>query len=271
MYETKRLTVDNIEIAYWDHGDTGAPVLLYVHGNTGGKVWFERVMNVPGYRTIALDMPNFGDSDGLDTADIDTYASWVAAFLDALEVTDAYAVGHSLGGAVAIALAVHHPTLVGRLLLVDSAPIGGLHTPEEYYPVIERYKDDPELLKNALRSVTPTLQDEAYLERLTETAMRMNPLAFAGNPRALDRFNYRGRVDGVQIEVLVVRGERDLLITAEMARETAQAFPYGESRSLDGVGHSLMVEDPDRFRTLVEEFGAIGRPVRRPGNTRKSV
>ncbi|MFP4209624.1 MAG: alpha/beta fold hydrolase [Alkalispirochaeta sp.] len=256
MYETKRITVARVEIAYWEYGEAGAPVLLFIHGNTGGKLWFESVMNVPGYRTIALDMPNFGDSSRLDTAEIDTYALYVAEFLTALEVTGAYVVGHSLGGAVAIALAVDYPVLVDRLLLVDSAPVEGLFTPEEYYPVIERYKDDPELLKNALRSVTPTMQDEAFLQRLTETAMQMNPIAFTGNPRALERFDYRGRVGEVRKMVLVVRGELDALITDEMARATADAFPYGELQSLEGVGHSVMVEDPDRFRTLIEEFGA---------------
>ncbi len=256
MYETKRVTVADVEIAYWEHGTAGAPVLVYIHGNTGGKLWFELVMNAPGYRTIALDMPNFGDSGRLDTADIDTYASCVAEFLAALEVTDAVVIGHSLGGAVAMALAVHAPIRVNRLLLVDSAPVDGLHTPEEYYPVIERYKDDPELLKNALRSVTPTMQDEVFLQRLTETAMQMNPIAFAGNPRALDRFDYRGRVGEVRKTVLVVRGELDALITEDMARATAEAFPHGEFRSLEGVGHSVMVEAPARFRELVEEFGA---------------
>lgn len=255
VYETKRITVAQVGIAYREDGEADAPVLLYIHGNTGGKLWFEWVMNVAGYRTIALDMPNFGDSDYLDTADIDTYASWVARFLSALEVTGAYVVGHSLGGAVAISLAVQHPILVGRLLLVDSAPVEGLHTPAEYYPIVERYKDDQELLKNALRSVTPTMRDEAFLQRLTETAMQMNPIAFTGNPRALDRFDYRGRVGEVRIMVLVVRGELDALITEDMARATAEAFPHGEFRSLEGVGHSVMVEAPERFRTLVEEFG----------------
>ncbi|MDA3950913.1 MAG: alpha/beta fold hydrolase [Spirochaeta sp.] len=256
MYETKRVTVDNVKIAYWDHGHTGAPVLLYVHGNTGGKLWFESVMAVDGYRTIAPDLPNFGDSDRLDTADIDRYAFYLARFLTTLEITDAAVVGHSLGGAVAIALAAQFPTLVSRLLLVDSAPVDGLHTPEEYYPVIERYKDDPALLKNALRSVTPTMEDEAFLDRLTETAMQMNPIAFAGNPRALDRFDYRDRVGDVRIMVLVVRGELDGLITEDMARATAAAFPKGEFRFLHAVGHSVMVEDPGRFRELVQEFGA---------------
>mgnify|MGYP006274138459 CR=1 FL=1 len=256
MKETESVTVKGVQIAYWEHGDRGSPVIVYVHGNTGSKLWFESVMRVSGYYVLAPDLPNFGDSDRLDSCDIDRYAFYLAEFLHAMGVRNAYVVGHSLGGAVAISLTVGYPKLSGRLLLVDSAPLEGLHTPEEYYPVIESYKNDAKLLKEALRGVTPTLEDEERLNRLTESALQMNPIAFGGNPRALDRFDYRGRAAEVGIPVLVVRGELDGLITEEMARNTAKGFAEGRFRSLGAVGHSVMVEDPERFTELVQEFGA---------------
>ena len=55
------INVDGCGISYVEEGQ-GKP-LLYIHGNTGSKTWFSRVMLVPGYRTIAVDMPNFGRSD----------------------------------------------------------------------------------------------------------------------------------------------------------------------------------------------------------------
>ena len=245
-------------MAYCEHGAAANPVLLYIHGNTGSKLWFERVMDVPGYRVIAPDMPNFGDSEHIDTADIDVYADYVAEFMQALGIQNAYVVGHSLGGAVSISLVVRYPKLVGRLLLVDPAPLEGLHTPQEYYPVIESYKENPGMLKEALRAVTPTLDDEAFLDRLTDSAVKMNKMAYTGNPRALDRFDYRGRVDEVRIPVLLVRGELDGLITEDLGRNTVESFPAGEFRSLEGVGHAVMVEDPPRFLELVKEFGTDG-------------
>jgi branched-chain amino acid transport system permease protein len=254
---TKFVTVQKTRIAYWEQGLAELPTLVYVHGNTGSKVWFELAMDIPGYRVIAPDLPNFGESDRIETADIDRYAAYLAEFMATLEVQGAYVVGHSLGGAVAISLAVHYSSLVARLMLVDPAPLDGLHTPEEYYPVIERYKEDPALLKEALRAVTPTMKDEQMLDRLTDSAMQMNPIAFAGNPRALDRFDYRGRVSNVEIPVMVLRGELDPLITEEMGRATANGFPNGEFRSLRGVGHSVMVEDPARFKATVQDFAAV--------------
>lgn len=270
----QRLTVRGVEMAFWDTfwdegmGETGdtpdtgdaeaagppAPAVVFVHGNTGGKVWFSRVMDIPGYRTIAMDLPNFGNSGRLDVADIDVYADYLAAFLKLLGLSGSCVVGHSLGGAVAVSLAVRYPDMVQRMVLVDSPALDGLHTPEAYYPIIEGYKTDRSLLRQALQAVMPTLDDGDFLDELTTNALKMNPIAFAGNARALDRFNYEGKGMSVQIPVVVVRGERDTLITEEMARATAEAFPKSRLELLDRVGHSVMVEDPDRFIRLVSRF-----------------
>jgi branched-chain amino acid transport system permease protein len=212
-------------------------------------------MEIEGVRTVAPDLPNFGQSDHLESADIDLYADYLCAFIrDMGLATPLPVVGHSLGGAVAISLTLRNPDLVSRLMLVDSAPLEGLKTPEEHYPVIEMYKSNRELLSQALQAVTPTMNDPDFLSRLTETAMQMNPIAFAGNARALERFDYRGKGAEFAGEVLVVAGEKDPLISREMAQSTADSFPRGRLQYLQGVGHSVMVEAPATFIALLREF-----------------
>ena len=231
-----------------------AAPILYIHGNTGCNLWFERVMDIPGRRTIALDLPNFGRSDRIDEADIDRYASSVAGFIRELDLGSPVVVAHSLGGAAGIALAVNHPQLVSRLMLADSAAPDGLTTPEEHYGIIELYRTSRSLMKKALAAVTPTLDDNAFLNRLADNAMLMNPTAFTGNARALERFDYTGRTQAYTGPVRVVVGRKDTIITEDMARRTADAFPSGELLVLDDVGHSVMVENPQEFVRLVAEF-----------------
>lgn len=231
-----------------------AAPILYIHGNTGCNLWFERVMDIPGRRTIALDLPNFGRSARIDEADIDRYASCVVGFIRELGLDSPVVVAHSLGGAVGIALAVNHPELVGRLMLVDSAAPDGLTTPEEHYGIIELYRTSRSLMKKALAAVTPTLDDNAFLNRLADNAMLMNPIAFTGNARALERFDYTGRTQAYTGPVRVVVGRKDTIITEEMAKRTADAFPKGELVVLDDVGHSVMVEKPEEFVRLVSGF-----------------
>lgn len=258
--EAGTIEVNGVTMAYNTAGQ-GSPI-LFIHGNTGSKTWFEKVMEIKGLRTVAPDMPNFGESDHIESADIDLYADYIREFISAMGLpTPLPVVGHSLGGAVAISLAIRNPHLVSRLMLVDSAPMNGLKTPEEHYPVIEMYKNNYDLLYQALQAVTPTMDDPGFLERLAQQAMNMNPIAFAGNARALERFDYTGKGAEFDGPVLVVLGDKDVLITPEMAKATADAFPKSSLKVLHGVGHSVMVETPDTFTALVKEFFSGSKDV----------
>ncbi len=251
--DEQTVEVNGATIAYRVAGD-GQPV-LFIHGNTGSKRWFEKVMYIEGARTIAPDMPNFGNSSHIDSADIDVYADYIAGFIRTIDLpTPMPIVGHSLGGAVAISLAIRNPDLVSRLMLIDSAPLDGLKTPEEHYTIIEQYKTDRDLMLQALGAVTPTLEDESFRETLADDAMRMNPDAFTGNARALERFDYTGKAATFLKPVMVVSGKKDPLITEEMAEATASAFPNGSLTMLEAVGHSVMVEAPETFISLIEDF-----------------
>jgi branched-chain amino acid transport system permease protein len=252
------ITVLNVPLYYVEAG--AGPVILYIHGNTGSSFWYSKVMDMPGYRTIALDMPNFGRSGRIDAdaapeaSDLDLYADYVAGFIRALGLGKVLVVAHSLGGGVAISLAARYPDLSRGMILVDSAAPSGLRTLEDRYPLIEMMRTMRPVLKAALGSVVPTLADPAFLEGAVDEALLMNPASFAGNARALTRFDYRGRCSGYTAPVLVLRGAKDIVITGDMARETVEAFPNASFESLDHVGHSPMAEDPEGFASIVSGF-----------------
>ena len=140
------------------------------------------------------------------------------------------------------------------MVLVDSASPSGLKTPEDRYPLIEMMRTMRPVLKAALGSVVPTLRDPDFLEKAVDEALLMNPASFAGNARALTRFDYRGRCSRYAAPVLVIRGGKDIIITEEMARETVAAFPNASFAGIDHAGHSPMVEDPELFVHMVAGF-----------------
>jgi branched-chain amino acid transport system permease protein len=253
--EIKTVTIKGKKITYREEG-SGYPVLL-VHGNTGSSLWWTRMGEVPGARLVAPDLPNFGGSGRLDpeeapgSSDIDLYADYLVAFAEALGLSRPVLVGHSLGGAVAISALVRRPELWVSAVLVDSAPPSGLVTPEAHYAAIERFKTDRALLRSALGAVCPTMDDPAFLDRLTDEALRMNPESFPGNARALARFDRSGDCVKYSGPVRVVWGRRDVIVTEAMARATAAAFPKGSLEILEQVGHSAMVEDPAAFREIL--------------------
>jgi len=251
--EASFVEVQGIRWFYRENG-SGRPLLL-VHGNTGSSMWWEKSMSISGCRCVAPDLPNFGRSAALlGEISIDAYAEALASFISALNLTDAVAVGHSLGGTICLSLAGSHPDLLGGLVLVDSSSPRGLVTPESHYPVIELMRRDRALLAKALKAVAPTMTDETFFERLVDDAMLMAGPAWAGNARALASFDATGRFDRWAKPVAVLWGRKDSIISEAMARETAAVFPGARLEILEEVGHSVIVEDPARFCAFLAEF-----------------
>ncbi|MCX7024747.1 MAG: alpha/beta hydrolase [Spirochaetes bacterium] len=237
---------------------SGVPV-LFVHGNIGSSRWWAGSMDLPGYRTVAVDMPNFGRSDPLpgwsaESADLAAYAEYLALFIEASGLERPIVVAHSLGGAVAQALVAARPDLVRALVLVDSGPPSGLVTPKERHPAIEAMRTNPAILSMALKAVVPTMKDDAWFAGLAADARLMAEPAWIGNAEALSRFDCRGRLDSFAKAVLVVWGRKDVIVTEAMARETAAAFPNARLEVVETVGHSIMVEDPGLWKNILERF-----------------
>lgn len=233
---------------------TGVPV-VYVHGNTGSSIWFSLVMNVPGCHVVALDMPNFGQSSPLEgDISIQRYAAYVAGFMDEKELKGAVVVGHSLGGCVVQALALERPDLVKAMVLVDSGAPNGLITPKDRYPFIELMRTNRAVLEQALRAVMPTLKNDELFKAIVENAQKMAQPAWIGNAEALSHFDITARCSEYKGPVLVIRGALDPIITADMAETTAKAYPKAHLVMLEGVGHSVIVEQPDIFVRLLGDF-----------------
>lgn len=119
-----KANVDGVTLHYVEGGE-GSPIIL-LHG--WPETWYSwrRVMPflAEGHRVIAIDMPGFGDSSPAPSADKRTVAELINKLAVELGVENATVVGHDMGGGPAFALAYTHPEMVGRLVLVDTAPAG---------------------------------------------------------------------------------------------------------------------------------------------------
>ncbi|MFO0669217.1 MAG: alpha/beta fold hydrolase [Polyangiaceae bacterium] len=150
-----RLTLpDGTEIAYVTRGQGERPLLL-VHGHLASKEWWEPTLTaLPAACTAyALDLPGSGESPETGRRHtIDYFAEVVAAFARAVGVTRAAVVGHSMGGGVAQMLALEHPALVERLVLLDAMAADGFHVLFFQGPTLaRRLMAQPALLARALR------------------------------------------------------------------------------------------------------------------------
>ena len=252
----QHVQVQDVSMAWLEAG-AGKP-LIFIHGNYSSRRWFLNQLHDPpeGWRLIAIDMPNFGESDPLPgEITIQAYADYVLAFADALGLTEFALLGHSLGGSVAQTIAVTVPERVTHMILLGSAGPAGHYTSDEHLGLLEKFKGNRDLLGRALAGTIPTNRPD-WFDWLVDDAMVMRLEAYTENAVALMHNDLTDQTGNYPGPVLVIRGELDLphLITDEIATLTADAYPGGRLLTWPGVGHSPQLEDPAKFNATLREF-----------------
>jgi pimeloyl-ACP methyl ester carboxylesterase len=245
----------------WLERGTGEPVIL-LHGLMGQMQHWDAVLErLDGdCRAIALDLPIF--HRGLREASLDALARHVVEFMDALDIPRAVVGGNSLGGHVALRLALDHGERVGGLVLAGSSGLfergfstGVPHRPDRGWV---RAKMEDVFFDPAL--VTDGWVEEAHRVVTTPTSA-LRVLRFARDAR---RDNLEGRLGGVRVPALLVWGLDDRITPPEVGERFRALIPDAQLTWLPRCGHAPMLERPDVFAAVLREWIGVTRLRRAP-------
>lgn len=119
----KKVIIDNKLVQYRENGD--GPILLCLHGWKSDGASFEALANkLQSFRVIALDLPNFGQSeDNRDCTSLDSYARFVEKFIQKLNIDSCSLIGHSMGGQIAIRATANNLVNPDYLILIASSGV----------------------------------------------------------------------------------------------------------------------------------------------------
>ena len=245
----------------WLERGEGEPIVL-LHGLMGKMSHWDDTLDslAPVGRAIALSLPIL--ERDMPEISIEGVARYVAQFLDALEIPRTVVGGNSLGGHVALAMALDHPERVSGLILTGSSGLfersftrGVPHRPSAEY-VREKME---EVFYDA-RLVTPEWV-ESVRRMVTTPASALRVLRFA---RAAKRHNIEERLRNVAAPALLVWGREDRITPPEIAERFHRLLPESSLCFLPCCGHAPMLEQPDAFNELVAEWLVDTRARRLP-------
>ncbi|MBV9809687.1 MAG: alpha/beta fold hydrolase [Solirubrobacterales bacterium] len=259
---------------------TGEPVLL-LHGLGATKASFLPTIDAlrPAYRTIAIDLPGFGDSDKplFGAYDPPFFAHAITALLDALDLESAHLVGNSMGGRVALELGLRRPDRVGRLVLL--APSMAWLKPRPWAPYLRliptqlgMFQPAPRpLVEMIVKQVVPGSEKEWTAAGIDEFMRSyLSPLGRAAfyaaarniyleEPRGPDGF--WTRLGALKPEALFVWGRKDNIVPIGFARHVHAQLPAARHLELD-CGHVPQLERPRQTHEAMARFLATGSIAR---------
>jgi pyruvate dehydrogenase E2 component (dihydrolipoamide acetyltransferase) len=240
--------------------------IVFLHGLGGSQSTWSSVLGhfAENSRIVAVDLPGHGASDKPSPESTDYTVPGLAArigeLLEKLELSPAVLIGHSLGGATALQLALDRPKLVRALALVDSAALGSEISGElldrvESAPSRDEARQLLELFFQDRRFVLERGIDDMYAARNAPGADdAVKAIAASAFTRHGQNLVLADRLGELEVPVLIVWGELDRVIPSTHAVAAAAALPTAWLEIMEGVGHVPQVEAAPAFAAIVNRW-----------------
>lgn len=265
------------------HAETAGegPPLMLLHGFTGSAANWRPFMDVFGrhYRVVAVDLPGHGETDA--PPDAERYRSEAVAddlcrLMDHLGIERAVVLGYSMGGRLALSLAMLHPERVNALVLESSSP--GLASAEEREA--RRARDEAlaeRIERDGIEAFVAHWENlplfasakrlpEDVQERIRAGRLKNRPQGLAGSLRGMGtgvQPSWWHLLSDLHVPVQLVAGELDGKF-CDIAERMRDALPDVRLAVVPDAGHMVHVEKPELFATIVVDFlESIHRSERR--------
>ena len=212
------------------------------------------------YRTYALDFWGFGESGKKrDTYNVQDFVSLVDQFMEQLGIVQAPLVGHSMGGTVSLAVAVHFPQRVRKVVVVGSPIVGSslslllklsgrklfanllyrnLWAFQTYYRLMAKfYTKDPHW---------PEMMDRD----LSQTTLE----SFLFSIASLRQTDLRPTLAQIKIPAMGVYGDRDIVVQPQQWKLMLEGISHARIERFHEAGHFPMLDEPQRFAEVLKNF-----------------
>ena len=283
-FESRTVTVHGVNVHYFCGG--AGPPLVLVHGlgsSAAVEFYFNLEALAASHQVLAIDLPGFGRSDkpALEYT-MEVFTSAVRDLMHGEHIERASVMGVSMGGRVALGLALDSPEMVERLILVDALGVGAPRRVLAYRLLLTRGVGELTLrgTARALRQMNPRtirrfwtwymqrpgqvdtiLSDQriadhgALMSKPEYRAAYLSALrSIAGSTTLRDGIMVGDRLKALRMPTLLIWGRHDHIFPAAVAEKALALLPHARLEVFEDCGHTPQMEDPDRFNRSVLDF-----------------
>lgn len=220
--------------------------MVFIHGaGASPLVW--RLQLLRFEEALAVELPGHPNGPGCST--IEGYANAVEGYIGKEHVKDTVLVGHSMGGAIAITLALRKIDLAGLVLVGTGARLRV--NPDFLAKVKENYEEASKLI--AGWSVSPT-SDPVIRERIAKEMLTVKPEVTHGDFVACDKFDRMSGLEKITSTTLVVCGADDRMTPPKYSQYLHEKIRGSKLAIIPGAGHSVMLEKHRQFNDALRAF-----------------
>jgi pimeloyl-ACP methyl ester carboxylesterase len=248
-------------IVHYEVFGRGKPVIL-LHGWLGSwGLWHKTMTALHGqYRLYALDFWGFGESGKKrETYDISDFVSLVEQFMDQLGIVQAPMIGHSMGGTVSLSFAIQHPERVTKVGVIGS-PVDG-----ESLSLLLKLFGMPFVanvvhnvlwgLKLGMRVAAPFItKDKRWYEMISADLDQTTTESFLLSIRSLRRTDLTDTVGSIQVPVMGMFGAKDNMVNPNQKDKILKLTQQPHVTYIEDSGHFPMLDTPDRFIQILQDF-----------------
>jgi len=260
----KSIRIRNASWAYEERG-SGEPI-VFVHGfPLDRRIWDEQLAGLADrFRVIAVDLKGFGKSYSTEAFTMDSMADDLAEFIKAIDAAPCVLASLSMGGYVAWSLALRHPEVLRKLVIVCSKAEGDSEQGKELRQEMAQLAQEHGALAVAEQMLPKMFAKETYCKR-PELVAKLNDIMKACPPATIsnacfamrDRADRTGDLPKLTMPVLILLGENDSIIPVDMGRRMASACRQGALKLIASAGHLAPMEEPAAVNMFIAEFARL--------------
>lgn len=227
--------------------------LLLIHGAGGNLlIWPPNIRRLSGNRVFSIDLPGHGKSKGHGFQSIKQYSDAVKNWINQLGLKNIIIIGHSMGSAISMTIALENPELVSGLVLIGSGAI--FTVSKKLLAATQNPVTHPSAIQMIMNWSFSLKTPDKLIKLVQKSMLEIRPSILRCDLIACSHFDLRCHLQNLNCPTLIICGTEDRMTPLQQSKLLASMIPYSILEVIDEGGHMIMLEKPTRVAKLILDF-----------------